>query len=71
MLFPPACRTSESITKADLTLLVKYCYMNKAMNRLITNFVTNSIIYISKRNIARSKKDSPWCEHWRKLKNDT
>ena len=30
--------------------------MDKATNKLITNFVMSSIINISKRNIARSKK---------------
>ena len=40
-VIPPACRTSESITKADSILLMNYCYMDKETNRLVTNFATS------------------------------
>ena len=36
--------------------IYNYWYIDKATNKLITNFVISSIINVSKRNIARSKK---------------
>ena len=43
--------------KYRLSLYIyNYWYMDKATNKLITNFVMSSIINISKRNIAGSKK---------------
>ena len=39
-----------------LLYIYNYCCLDKATNKLITNFVMSSIINISKRDIARSKK---------------
>ena len=43
-------------TNIDFRYIYNYCYMDEATNKLITNFVVSSVINISKRNIARSKK---------------
>ena len=56
-IIPPPSRTAKSITKSDSTSLMNHCYMDKTRNRLISNFVTSSIINISKCNITRSEKE--------------